>query len=118
MSAELLEGVSFEKAVEAWTNTINEWYSLEATVDEVCNAFEADYRDKVAYDGTSYVEMFFKSRDGGWTRWLDTADREGLADTVEHYRGNAPLPTYADLGGTLLNKVASGLMLGVEKNNE
>ena len=74
-------------------------------MDEVCNAFEGDYRDKVAYDGTSYVEMFFRNNDGSWTEYLDTADREGLADAVEHYRGNRPLPTYADLGGTLLNKV-------------
>ena len=43
--------------------------------------------------------------DGPVTLMLDTADREGLADAVEHYRGNGPLPTYADLGGTLLNKV-------------
>ena len=96
---------TFEEAVKNWTDTINEWYGLEATVDEVCNAFEGDYRDKVAHDGTSYVEMFFRNNDGSWTEYLDTSDREGLADAVEHYRGNRPLPTYADLGGTLFNKV-------------
>ncbi len=96
---------TFDEALEFWTIQINEWYSLEATVDEVCNAFEGDYRDKVAHDGTSYVEMFFKSDDGGWSRWLDTSDREGLADAVEHYRGRPPLSTYNDLyGGGLLNK--------------
>jgi|3_EtaG_2_1085321.scaffolds.fasta_scaffold181473_2 hypothetical protein len=95
---------TFDEAVKKWTDHINEWYSLEATVDEVCNAFEGDYRDKVAHDGTSYVEMFFRDNNGSWTEYLDTADREGLADAVEHYRGNGPLPTYADLGGSLLNK--------------
>ena len=54
------------------------------------------------------MDVFFKDRDGEWTLWLDTADREGLADAVENLRGNPPLPTYADLGGTLLNKVMRG----------
>ena len=95
---------AFDEAVKKWTEHINEWYGLEATEDEVRNAFEGDYRDKVAYDGTSYVEMFFRARDGGWVEYLDTADREGLADSVEHYRGNPPLSTYNDLyGGGLLN---------------
>jgi len=96
---------TFNEAVKKWTDHINEWYNLEATEAEVYNAFEGDYRDKVAYDGTSYVEMFFRARDGSWTEYLDTADREGLADAVEHYRGNGPLPTYVDRGGNLLNKV-------------
>ena len=96
---------TFEEAVKKWADNINEWYSLEATEDEVRSAFEKDYRDKVAYDGTSYVEMFFRGNDGSWTEYLDTSDREGLADSVEILRGNDPLPTYADLGGTLLNKV-------------
>jgi len=95
----------FDEAVQSWTRTINEWYDIGATVDEVCNAFEGDYRDKVAYDGTSYVDMFFIEKDGSWSEHLDTADREGLADSVEYYRGNPPLPTYGDLGGNLLNKV-------------
>ena len=95
---------TFEEAVKKWADNINEWYSLEATEDEVRSAFEKDYRDKVAYDGTSYVEMFFRNNNGSWTEYLDTSDREGLADSVEILRGNDPLPTYADLGGTLLNK--------------
>jgi len=95
----------FEKALKAWADDINEWYDLDATVDEVRAAFDAHFNDKVAYDGTSYVAMFFKSRDGTWTEWLDTADREELADQVELLRGNSRLPTYGDLGGTLLNKV-------------
>ncbi len=95
---------TFDDALEFWTIQINEWYDINATDDEVREAFEKDYRHKLAYDDTSYVEMFFKSQDGGWSRWLDTSDREGLADSVEYYRGNDPLPTYADLGGNLLNK--------------
>jgi len=96
---------TFDEALEFWTIQINEWYNLDTTDDEVRNAFEKEYRHKLAYDGTSYVEMFFKSEGEDWSRWLDTSDREGLADAVEHFRGNDPLPTYADLGGNLLNKV-------------
>ena len=79
--------------------------------EEVEAAFEEVYRNKRTYDdfgdpeGASYVDVFFRGRDGEWTLWLDTADREGLADAVEQLRGNPPLPTYSDLGGTLLNKV-------------
>ena len=99
-------GTTFEKAVEAWTNNINEWYDLKATPAEVIEAFNRDFKDKIAYDGTSYVDMFLKyDEDGSWSPWLDTADREQFADSVENLRGNPPLPTYADLGGTLLNKV-------------
>jgi len=97
---------SLREAAEFWTVTINEWYNINTTVDEVVNAFEKEYRHREAYDGTSYVKMFFLDKDGGFTRWLDTADREGLADVVERYRGNAPLPTYADNGGALLNKAS------------
>jgi len=97
---------TFEQAVEQWTNNINEWYSLCATTKEVKNVFDTYFKDKVAYDDTSYVEMFFKTGDGTeWTECLDTADREELADQVEIARGNSPLPTYGDLGGNLLNKV-------------
>ena len=76
--------------------------------EEVIEAFNRDFKDKKAYDDTSYVEMFFKNDAGEWTLWLDTADREGLADSVESLRGNPPLPTYGDLGGNLLNKVMKG----------
>ena len=99
---------SFEEAAAHWARNINDWYCLDATVDEVSEAFNRDFKDKKAYDGTSYTEMFFKSKQGGWTLWLDTADREGLADSVENLRGNPPLPTYGDLGGNLLNKLMRG----------
>ena len=97
--------MTFEQALKEWACQVNEWYGLNATSDEVAEAFKRDYESRIAYDDTSYVEMFFKEKDGSWSGWLDTADREGLADSVESLRGNNPLPTYADLGGCLLNKV-------------
>ena len=96
---------TFDEAIIEWTNDINEWYGLSATQEEVKSVFDTYFKDKVAYDGTSYIEMFFRSKDGTWTTWLDTADREELADKVEIARGNQRLPTYSDLGGNLLNKV-------------
>ncbi len=99
--------VTFEEAVQSWADNINHWYSLDSTAEEVKEAFNVYFKDKLSYDGSSYVEMFFKSRDGAWTKLLDTADREELADQVELLRGNKRLPTYGDLGGNLLNKVAT-----------
>ena len=99
---------TLEQAVQVWTNEINEWYDLSATPEEVKNVFDTYFKNKIAYDGTSYVDMFFKSKDGTWTTWLDTADREELADQVELARGKGRLPTYEDLGGTLLNKARAG----------
>ena len=97
--------MTLEEAAAHWTETINGWYRLDATTEEVLDAFNKNYLNKEAYDGTSYVDMFFRDKAGGYTKWLDTADREGLADCVEAARGKDPLPTYADLGGNLLNKV-------------
>jgi hypothetical protein len=96
---------TFEEAALSWAQDVNDWYQIKATVDEVKSAFDRHFKDKEAYDGTSYVEMFFKSRNRGWTRHLDTADREEMADQVELMRGNSRIPTYADLGGNLINKV-------------
>ena len=104
---------TFENAVSEWKEDINESYHMSASKEEVTLAFLKlkEYRD--ALDGPndiSYVETFFHglgktpSGDPIWRTWLDTVDREMLADFVEKNRGNAPLPTYADLGGTLLNE--------------
>jgi hypothetical protein len=102
-SKQLLER-SFEYALGFWTEGLNKWYDLDATADEVRYAFEKEYRDKLSYDGTSYVDMFFKA-EGSWrySPHLDTADREGLAEAVVTHRGDAPLPTYADTGGSSFN---------------
>ena len=103
--AEKLKGITFEKAVEAWANNINEWYDLKATPEEVTEVFNKDFKDLRTYDdygdpeGASYVETFLKYDDGSWSRHLDTADREGLADSVENLRGNEPLPRYGDRVG-------------------
>ena len=99
---------TFEKAVKCWTETINGWYGLEATPEDVEAAFHQFFDGKTFVDETdnavSYVNVFFKDPDGSWSESLDTMDREELADAVEVMRGNGPLPTYADLGGSLLNK--------------
>ena len=101
---------TFEEAVKSWTEIINDWYGLEASTDEVGHSFAHCFRDRTTFDdygqdGVSYIETFFKLKDGSWSEGMDTADREELADMVEQLRGNPPLPTYADLGrGTLLNK--------------
>jgi len=97
--------MKLEEAAAHWAANINDWYGLDATVEEVVDAFNKNYLDKKTWGGESYVEVFFKSKEGGFSKWLDTADREGLADCVEIARGKGPLPTYTDLGGNLLNKV-------------
>jgi len=97
--------LNFNQAVAHWTQNLNAWYAMNATADEVAEAFEDAFLGKKAYDGRSYIDVFLKRPDGSWQRYLDTADRETLADQVEINRGNGPLPTYADLGGNLLNKV-------------
>jgi len=98
--------MTLEEAAAHWVANINGWYMLNATTEEVVDAFNKNYLNKEAYDGTSYVDMFFRDDDGSYSKWLDTADREGLADCVESARGRGPLPTYADNCGSLLNKVA------------
>jgi hypothetical protein len=105
---------TFEKAVLEWADDINAWYSLSASKEEVTKAFYSlkEHRDAQDEPGDiPYVETFFHglgrlpSGDPVWRTMLDTVDREMLADLVEQNRGNKPLPTYADTGGTLLNKV-------------
>lgn len=96
---------TFERAVKSWTATINDWYGISATSEEVEAAFHQCFDGELTYDDESYVAVFFQDADGEWTEYLDTADREQLADAVEVMRGNGPLPTYADLGqGSFLNK--------------
>ncbi len=79
--------MTLEEAAVHWAANINGGYGLAATTKEVVNAFNKHYRDKEAYDGTSYVDMFFRDEDGSYSKWLDTVDREGLADCVEMGRG-------------------------------
>ena len=35
---------SFEKAVTTWADTINDWYDLKATPEEVTEAFKNEYK--------------------------------------------------------------------------
>lgn len=93
------------EAAAEWAKTINGWYDLNATAEELVDVYNNNFKDRVAYDGTSYADMFLKNDDSSFSKWLDTSDREEMADCVELARGNSRLPTYADLGGSLLNKV-------------
>ena len=96
--------MTLEEAAAHWAATINGWYNIGATTEEVIDAFNKNYLDKEAWDGESYVDTFFRDKQGGYSKFLDTADREGLADCIEIARGKGPLPTYAERGGSLYNK--------------
>ena len=78
--------MTLEEAAAHWAAEINAWYGLNTSTEEVVDAFNNSYLDAKAYDGTSYVDMFFRDETGGYTKWLDTADREGLADCIEMAR--------------------------------
>ena len=86
--------MTLEEAAAHWATNINEWYNLDATTEEVVDAFNKYYLNEEDYDSPSYDDMFFRDNAGGYSKWLDTADREGLADCVEMARGRGPLPTY------------------------
>jgi len=80
---------TFDEAVSSWRDTINDWYRLNATDDEVGQAFTLlkEYRDAQDDPGDiPYVETFFKDKDDTWSTWLDTVDREHLADLVDRIR--------------------------------
>jgi hypothetical protein len=86
---------TFKNAVVEWTDTINDWYCLNASESEVKDAFGLlkEYRDARDSPGdTPYVEAFFhgpgKLLGGGpiWCTMLDTVDREHLANLIENIR--------------------------------
>jgi len=86
---------TFENAVAEWTDTINAWYNLDASTEEVTKAFNnlKEYRDaQDEPDDIPYVETFFHglgklpSGDPIWRTMLDTVDREMLASLVETAR--------------------------------
>lgn len=92
--------MTFNEAVGYWTDTINDWYDINATPEEVISAFNTYFLHKEAYDSTSYADMFFKTaEDGTWSRWLDTADREGLTWGVERARKESRTPKYGGIFG-------------------
>jgi hypothetical protein len=80
--------MGFKSAVKIWTADINDSYDINATDEEVIDSYFQFFSDKFAYDDTSYVDKFFKDKAGNWLCWLDTADREGLADGVSELRAN------------------------------
>lgn len=79
-----------KKVLQQYTDTINDWYGLEATVEEVKAAFIKAFVGRKAYDGRSYLSVFFRDKQGRFHGGLDTADREELADQVEILRGKEP----------------------------
>tara|TARA_Y100000034_G_C6566918_1_gene245548 strand:- start:60 stop:407 length:348 start_codon:yes stop_codon:yes gene_type:complete len=96
---------TFDEAVKAWTRTINDWYDICASTEEVAAAYRKGGYDQLTDEDETYEQIFFRDADGEWTVYLDTVDRENLADAVEIARGHGELPTYAELGhGGLMNK--------------
>lgn len=85
-----MKALEFEKAIIEWAGDINHWYHLNATPEEVKQALKAAYPD--AGDST-----FFRI-DGKWREWLDTCEREGLADQVDRLRGIDPSLAYNQPG--------------------
>ena len=79
---------TFEQAVTEWTDDINEWYRLGTGECEVKIAFQMlkESQDELSGDADEYVKTFFRESDGGWSDWLDTADRERLAHLIEVHR--------------------------------
>lgn len=79
-----------QEVLQAWADTINDWYGLNATTQEVRAAFKKAFVGREAFDGRSYISVFFRHKDGSFRTGLDTADREELADAVEILRGKEP----------------------------
>jgi len=85
-----MEALKYGEAVKKWANDINHWFNMDATTDEVRQAM------KVAYP-MAIVSPFFRI-DDGWREWLDTCEREGLADQIDKLRGKDPSLAYSDPG--------------------
>ena len=92
------KGISFDKAVKAWRTTVNEWYNLNATPEEMKRAYADLKREKKAQgtwesddssDPRNYEQVFFRTASGGWNPHLDTADREELSYFIEENRKGA-----------------------------
>ncbi len=80
---------TFEQAVRVWAEDVNNWYKMKASEEEMQKAFSmlVEYREQFDEPGEpTYVETFFKNKDGSWSTWLDTVDREHLAALVEKSR--------------------------------
>ena len=80
---------TFSEAVQGWTDTINDWYSLGAVQEEVEEAFKLLEEWRTSQDDPGddpYIETFFKDHNDGWKTGLDTVDREHLAGFVEKIR--------------------------------
>ena len=79
-------GIPPVEVLQAWADLINDWYDVEATVEDMLLAYgEAEQRDAVndLEETVPYVDLFLKNSDGRWTMGLDTSDRETFADFAE-----------------------------------
>ena len=95
--ADLLGESSWDAAVREWRRQINDWYFGDdpATFAEVERAFHECAEDNGWYgrdryndgDQRHYIDIFFTDREtGGWSKWLDTDDREKLTDYISRNR--------------------------------
>ena len=98
--------LTLEQAAEYWAAKLNERYNLDTDVTEVLASFRAkfDPNEKVD-DGRSYIDVFFKDKDkaGGWSKSLDTADREMLAEGVTEARKAQVMAKFAEAGTKSIN---------------
>ena len=72
-----------KEILQAWADDLNGWYAINISIDQVRQAYRDTFPGMKTYDGTSYIATFLRCKDGSFTKHLDTADREMLADAVE-----------------------------------
>lgn len=91
--------LTLEQAAEHWAAKLNERYFLDTTVTEVLASFRVKFDpDETVDDGRYYIDVFLKDKDGGWSKDLDTADREMLAEGVVDARKAQVLAKFAEAG--------------------
>ena len=91
--------LTLEQAAEHWASKLNERYDLDTNVAEVLASFRVKFDpDETVDDGRYYIDVFLKDKDGGWSKDLDTADREMLAEGVVDARKAQVLAKFAEAG--------------------
>ena len=105
-----------------WAENITERYFDDPVTDAeilaAWHAYKATLAEGRGHEVRHYLAMFFTSWDGKdkamAREWLDTADREALADEVQRIRTGTVLPTLDEVGTHpgLQNKAPASAQLG------
>jgi hypothetical protein len=91
--------LTLEQAAEHWAAKLNERYGLDTNVAEVLASFRVKFDpDETTDDGRSYIDVFLKDKDGGWSKRLDAMSYEMLAEGVEEARTALVLAKFAEAG--------------------